>query len=76
MENESEANIDEEDNAIMQKETEHQTDEKNECQIDFQSDKESEDQSELDQDKTTEQMSPEAMPTEGIIVTRSGRESK
>jgi hypothetical protein len=58
MEKESEADIDEEDNAIMQNETEYQTDDENESQIDFQSDKESEDQSELDQDETTEQMSP------------------
>jgi hypothetical protein len=35
-----------------------------------------EEQSELDQDETTEQMSPEAIPTEGITITRSGRESK
>jgi hypothetical protein len=60
----------------MQKESEYQTDDENESQIDFESDKESEDQSELDQDETTEQMSPEIMPTEGITITRSGRESK
>jgi hypothetical protein len=76
MEKESEMDIDEEDNAIMQKETEYQTDDKNESQIDFQPEKESEGQSKLDQKENIEQMSPEAIPTEGITITRSCRESK
>jgi hypothetical protein len=76
MEKESEADIDEEDYVIMQKETEYQTDDENESQINFQSDEESEDQSKLHQEENTEQMSPEAIPTEGITITRSGRESK
>jgi hypothetical protein len=49
MEKESKADIYEEDNEVMQKETDYQTDDENESQIDFQSDKEHEDQSELDQ---------------------------
>jgi hypothetical protein len=76
MEKESETDIDEEDYAIMQKETEYQTNDENESQINFQSDEENEDQSKLHQEENTEQMNPEAIPTEGITITRSGRESK